>query len=58
LVLIFKGNTAVILATGKAAALCGKFLKDNELINIAEQQLFWIVGNKSFWTNHISGEKA
>jgi hypothetical protein len=44
----FKGNAAVHLATGKAAVLCGKFLKDKELINIAEQQLFWIVGKNPF----------
>ena len=36
----FKGNAAVHLSTGKAAALAGKFLNDKELINIAEQQLF------------------
>jgi hypothetical protein len=52
----FKGNAAVHLATGKAAALCGKFLKDQELINIAEQQLFWIVGKNPFGQSLIWGE--
>jgi hypothetical protein len=52
----FKGNAAVHLATGKAAALCGKFLKDKELINIAEQQLFWIVGKNPFGQSLIWGE--
>ncbi|MDR0543187.1 MAG: glycoside hydrolase family 9 protein, partial [Dysgonamonadaceae bacterium] len=52
----FKGNAAVHLATGKAAALCGKFLKDKELINIAEQQLFWIVGKNPFGQSLIYGE--
>ncbi|MGC1390898.1 MAG: glycoside hydrolase family 9 protein [Bacteroidales bacterium] len=52
----FKGNTAVILSTGKAAALCGKFLNDNKLINIAEQQLFWIVGKNPFGQSYIWGE--
>jgi hypothetical protein len=52
----FKGNAAVILSTGKAAALCGKFLKDKELINIAEQQLFWIVGKNPFGQSLIWGE--
>jgi hypothetical protein len=52
----FKGNTAVILSTGKAAALCGKFLNDNELINIAEQQLVWIVGKNPFGQSYIWGE--
>jgi len=52
----FKGNAAVHLATGKAAALCGKFLKDKELMNIAEQQLFWIVGKNPFGQSLIWGE--
>ncbi len=52
----FKGNTAVQLSTGKAAALCGKFLKDKELINIAEQQLFWVVGKNPFGQSLIYGE--
>ncbi len=52
----FKGNAAVHLSTGKSAALCGKFLKDKELINIAEQQLFWIVGKNPFGQSLIWGE--
>ncbi len=52
----FKGNAAVHLATGKAAALCGKFLDDKELMNIAEQQLFWIVGRNPFGQSLIWGE--
>ena len=52
----FKGNTAVQLSTGKAAALCGKFLKDKELMNIAEQQLFWVVGKNPFGQSLIWGE--
>ena len=52
----FKGNAAVQLATGKAAALCGKYLKDKELIDIAEQQLFWIVGKNPFGQSLIYGE--
>jgi hypothetical protein len=52
----FKGNAAVHLSTGKAAALCGKFLKDNDLIDIAEQQLFWIVGKNPFGQSLIYGE--
>jgi hypothetical protein len=52
----FKGNAAVHLSTGKAAALAGKLLKDKELINIAEQQLFWIVGKNPFGQSLIYGE--
>ncbi|MCE4565182.1 glycoside hydrolase family 9 protein [Maribellus sp. CM-23] len=52
----FKGNAAVHLSTGKAAALCGRFLNDPELIDIAEQQLFWIVGKNPFGQSLIWGE--
>lgn len=52
----FKGNAAVQLSTGKAAALAGKFLHDKELMNIAEQQLFWIVGKNPFGQSYIWGE--
>lgn len=52
----FKGNAAVHLSTGKAAARCGKFLKDKELMNIAEQQLFWIVGKNPFGQSYVWGE--
>jgi hypothetical protein len=52
----FRGNAAVQLSTGKAAALCGKFLNDKELMNIAEQQLFWIVGKNPFGQSLIWGE--
>jgi hypothetical protein len=52
----FKGNAAVQLSTGKAAAVCGRFLHDKELMNIAEQQLFWIVGKNPFGQSLIWGE--
>jgi len=52
----FRGNAAVQLSTGKSAALCGKFLNDRELVNIAEQQLFWIVGKNPFGQSIIWGE--
>ncbi|WP_173820217.1 glycoside hydrolase family 9 protein [Niastella vici] len=52
----FRGNAAVQLSTGKAAALCGKFLKDATLLHIAEQQLFWIVGKNPFGQSLIWGE--
>lgn len=52
----FKGNAAVHLSTGKAAALCGRFLNDPDLFDIAEQQLFWIVGKNPFGQSLIWGE--
>ncbi len=52
----FRGNAAVHLATGKNAALCGKFLNDPELMHIAEEQLMWIVGKNPFGQSLIWGE--
>ena len=52
----FRGNAAVHLATGKNAALCGKFLDDEELMHIAEEQLMWIVGKNPFGQSIIWGE--
>lgn len=53
----FKGNTACNLATGKAAALCSKILGgDQELMNIAEKQLGWVVGYNPFGQSLVYGE--
>lgn len=52
----FKGNTAVNLATGKAAAICARRLGDEELRRIAERQLGWVVGYNPFGQSLIYGE--
>ncbi len=53
---IFNGNEAVILSAGKAAALCGHFLKDDELLQIGREQLYWTVGKNPFCQSLIYGE--
>ncbi|MDR0940039.1 MAG: glycoside hydrolase family 9 protein [Mediterranea sp.] len=53
---IYNGNTAVMLATGKAAALCGKALGDEELLRVAAEQLYWTVGKNPFGQSLIYGE--
>ena len=53
---IFNGNEAVILSTGKAAALCGRFLKDDKLMNLGLEQLYWTVGKNPFCQSLIYGE--
>jgi len=53
---IFNGNTAVHLSTGKAAAICGNFLKDEELLRIGREQLYWTVGKNPFGQSLIYGE--
>ena len=53
---IFNGNTAVHLSQGKAAAICGHFLKDHELLEIGQEQLYWTVGKNPFGQSLIYGE--
>jgi len=52
----FRGNAAVHLATGKAAALCGKLLNDKELLQIGQEQLYWLVGKNPFGQSLVYGE--
>ncbi len=53
---IFNGNTAIHLSSGKSAAICGKFLKDKELLDIGLEQLYWTVGKNPFAQSLIYGE--
>lgn len=52
----FRGNNAVLLSMGKAAAICANYLHDSELSAIAERQLEWIVGKNPFGQSLIYGE--
>lgn len=53
---IFNGNSAIHLSTGKAAAICGKFLNDEELLRIGREQMYWTVGKNPFGQSLIYGE--
>ncbi|MDR2919325.1 MAG: glycoside hydrolase family 9 protein [Tannerella sp.] len=53
---IFNGNTAIHLSTGKAAAICGKFLNDETLLSIGREQMYWTVGKNPFGQSLIYGE--
>lgn len=53
---IFNGNTAIHLSVGKAAAICGRFLNDKELLAIGQEQLQWTVGKNPFGQSLIYGE--
>lgn len=53
---IFNGNEAIILSAGKAAALCGHFLHDDDLLDIGREQLYWTVGKNPFCQSLIYGE--
>ena len=52
----FKGNNAVILSMGKAAALCAHALGDEALLAAAEQQLAWNIGVNPFRQSLMYGE--
>ena len=52
----FRGNTAIHLAMGKAAATIGKYFNDSELTQVAREQLYWITGKNPFHQSLIYGE--
>lgn len=52
---IFNGNGAVHLAMGKTAALCGNYLGDAQLIDIAREQLYWVTGKNPFGQSLVYG---
>ena len=53
---IFNGNEAIILSTGKGAAICGSYLGDEELRQAGLEQLYWTVGKNPFCQSLIYGE--
>ena len=52
----FRGNTAVILANGKSASIIGNYFNDQALIQIAREQLYWVLGKNPFGQSLIYGE--
>ncbi len=52
----FRGNNGVLLASGKGAAVLGKLLGDEALLDIARNQLQWVVGKNPFGQSMIYGE--
>jgi len=52
----FRGNSAVHLATGKAAAICAGVLNDALLADIAREQLYWVIGKNPFCQSLLYGE--
>lgn len=53
---IFNGNLAIHTSMGKAAAIAGRMCGDKALIDIAREQLYWIVGKNPFCQSLIYGE--
>ena len=52
----FRGNSAIQLAMGKAAAIVGRYFNDDELLGIAKEQLYWMSGKNPFCQSLIYGE--
>ena len=51
----FRGNAAVQLASGMAAAIVGQYFGDKELMEIAWEQLYWDWGKNPFGQSIIYG---
>lgn len=52
----FRGNSAILLSMGKAAAIVGRYLNDEELLQIAREQMYWTLGKNPFGQSLIYGE--
>ncbi len=44
----FRGNNTVLLSQGRAAAAAGLYLGDRELLDIAQEQCYWVWGKNPF----------
>lgn len=51
----FRGNTAVLLSMGKSASLLGHALKDDALLQLGREQLYWMWGKNPFGQSLIYG---
>lgn len=52
----FRGNAAIMLSMGKAAAIVGRYFGDGKLLEIAREQLYWMVGKNPFCQSLVYGE--
>lgn len=52
----FRGNSAIHLSMGKAAALLGEYFNDDTLKQIAREQLYWTLGKNPAGQSLIYGE--
>lgn len=53
---IYNGNEAILLSTAKAVALLGNYLQDEQLLDIARDQVYWTLGRNPFCQSLIYGE--
>lgn len=52
----YRGNSAIHLSMGKAAALLGEYFRDDALKQIACEQLYWTLGKNPMGQSLIYGE--
>ncbi|MCI5923238.1 MAG: glycoside hydrolase family 9 protein [Oscillospiraceae bacterium] len=52
----FRGNAAVTLSAGTGAAIAGRYLKDETLLQVGREQLYWTLGKNPFGQSIMYGE--
>jgi hypothetical protein len=52
----YRGNSAIHLSMGKAASILGRRFADEDLLQIAREQLYWTTGKNPFGQSLIYGE--
>lgn len=52
----YRGNSAIHLSMGKAASVLGKYFGDEELKDIAREQIYWTLGKNPFAQSLMYGE--
>lgn len=52
----YRGNSAIQLSMGKAAAILGQYFNDRELIEIGREQIYWTLGKNPFNQSLMYGE--
>lgn len=51
----FRGNGAVLLSMGKAAGILGRYFGDEDLLQLAREQLYWMWGKNPFGQSLVYG---
>jgi hypothetical protein len=51
----FRGNSAVLLSTGRAAGVAGNYLGDGRLTGLCREQLYWMWGKNPFGQSLVYG---
>lgn len=52
----FRGNNGVLLSMGKSAGIMGRLMNNERLLDLADQQLQWMIGKNPFGQSMMYGE--